>query len=296
MVLLDGRVIDGDTGIVDGLVHHAEGIGLWRPLEIINGLRPVAFAGRVDLVDRDHFARLGLGQQVLVVKPPPCGGVAAESLAAVLRIGAGSGSDVDDAQLDHVAFLRPADEDRAGADMHAKAFAGAASEQRSIHWPGAASVDTLFVLGPQEHAFGAGVALHHAFGVVIGVVSQCLDGDEVAGIDFDRRFQFLAEIAPMDGVGIGGQMVIGPLGRLVLLCGRGHLRGDERDAASGHRRRTAGCCKARSQEGASFPIKGFLELVMVQFEVRTVPVVARAHLCFSCSERPFKRTYRPVLL
>ena len=81
VVLLDRGMIDRHAGIVDGRVHDAERIGLRHPAEIVDGLRPVAFAGGVDLVDRDHLARLRLGQQVVVVKAPPGGRVAAEGLA-----------------------------------------------------------------------------------------------------------------------------------------------------------------------------------------------------------------------
>ena len=104
------------------------------------------------------------------METPPCRRVAAESLARILRIGAGPGRDVDNAQLDHVTLLGAAYVDRAGADVHAKALAGATPEQRGIHRSCAASVYALLLLGPQEHAFGAGIALHHALGVVVGMV------------------------------------------------------------------------------------------------------------------------------
>src|SRR5258707_815173 len=125
MVLLDRGVIDRNARIVDGFVHYAGRVGLRSPSEIIHGFRPVAFAGGVDLVDRDHFARLRLSEQVLIVKAPPCGRVAAESLSGILRIGARPGCDVDNAQLDHVTLLGAAYVDRAGADVHAEALAAA---------------------------------------------------------------------------------------------------------------------------------------------------------------------------
>jgi hypothetical protein len=50
-------------------------------------------------------------------------------------------------------------------------------------------------------ALGAGIALDHALGVVVGVMGQRLDGHVVAGIDLDHGFEQLAEIAPMDGIG-----------------------------------------------------------------------------------------------
>src|ERR1700722_18483606 len=145
-------MIDRNAGVVDGFVHDAERVSLRSPSEIIHRFRPVAFAGGVDLVDRDHFTRLGVGEQVLIVKAPPCSRIAAESLSGILRIGARPGSNVDDTQLDHVTLLGAADIDRASADVHAKALAGATPEQRGIHRSGAAPVDALLFLGPQEYA------------------------------------------------------------------------------------------------------------------------------------------------
>ncbi len=165
--------------------------------------------------------------------------------------------------------------------MHAEAFAGAASEQRSIHRTGTAPVHALLLLGPEIDALDTGIALHHAVGVVIGVVRQRLDRDEIAGIDLDARLQRLAEIAPMHGVGVGRQMMIGALRRLMFLGGRRHLRRHQRDAAGGHRRGAAGRREARAQERAAFPVERLLELAMMPFEVRAVLVVTCAHLWLS---------------
>jgi hypothetical protein len=71
--------------------------------------------------------------------------------------------------------------------------------------------NTFLVLGPQEHALGARIALDHALGVVIGVVRQGLDGDVIARIHFKLRLQELAEIAPMYGVGVRRQVMVGRL-------------------------------------------------------------------------------------
>ena len=61
----------------------------------------------------------------------------------------------------------------------------AAAQQLAVDRSGAAPVDALLVLGPQEHAFRARIALDHALGVVVGVMGERLDGDEVAGVDLD---------------------------------------------------------------------------------------------------------------
>ena len=92
--------------------------------------------------------------------------------------------------------------DRTGADVHAEAFARAASEQLAVDRSSAAAIDAFLVLGPQKHALGARIALDHALGVVIGVVRQGLDGDVIARIHFQLRLQELAEIAPMHRVGV----------------------------------------------------------------------------------------------
>src|SRR4051794_28032111 len=81
----------------------------------------------------------------------------------------------------------------------------------------------------------------------------------------------------MDGVGIGGQVVIGPLGRLVLFGGSRHLRRHQRNAARGYGRRAPGRGKTGPQKRPAFPIERFLELAVMQFEFRTVLVVTRAH-------------------
>ena len=78
VVLFDRCVVDRNARIVDGLVHHAEGIGLRRPLKIVNRLRPVALSGRIDLIDGDDFTRLRIGDQLLVMEAPPGGRVAAK--------------------------------------------------------------------------------------------------------------------------------------------------------------------------------------------------------------------------
>jgi hypothetical protein len=104
------------------------------------------------------------------VETPPCGRVATESLSAILRVGARPRRDVDNAQLDHVALLGAAYVDRTGADVYAEALSCTTPEQRGVRRPSAAAIDAFLLLGPQEHAFGAGIALHHAFGVVVGMV------------------------------------------------------------------------------------------------------------------------------
>ena len=74
----------------------------------------------------------------------------------------------------NVARLGAADIDRSRADMHAKAFAGAAAEQLAVDRSRAATIDAFLVLGPQVDALDPGIALDHALGVVVGVVGDAL--------------------------------------------------------------------------------------------------------------------------
>ena len=74
---------------------------------------------------------------------PPGGGVAAEGAAGEFRLRRRARPDVEDADLEDIAGLGAADEDRAGADVDAEALAGAAAEERGIHRAGAATVDVL---------------------------------------------------------------------------------------------------------------------------------------------------------
>ena len=59
-----------------------------------------------------------------------------------------------------------------------------------------------------KHALGAGIAGDHALAVVIGVMGEHLDGDEIAGVDFELGCERPAEIAPVDGLGRRRQMVV----------------------------------------------------------------------------------------
>ncbi len=273
MVLLHGLVVDRHAGIVDRLVDHAERVGLRRPAEIVDRLGPVALSGGVDLVDGADLARLRLGDELLVVESPPRRRVAAERLAGIGRIGARPRLHVHDANFENVAGLGAADQYRAGADVHAEALAGTAAEQLAIDRAGAAAVDALLVPGPEKHAFGAGIALHHALGIVIGVMGQRFDGDVVAGINLEPRLEELAEIAPMHGVGGGRKIVIGRLAWPRLR--RGRL--DQRGAASRQGRGAAARHERALEEAAPLRVEIVEEFLAMQLELRTIVVVACAH-------------------
>ena len=207
VVFLHGGVVDGHAGIVDDLVDNAEGIRLRRPLEVVDGLRPVAFARRVDLVDRDHLTGLRLRQEIFIMESPPRRRVAAEALALVLGIGARTRAEVDDADLEDIAGLGATDTDGAGADMHAETFARAPAEQRRLHRAGAPAIDALPLLVPVEDALGARIALDHPLGVVIGVMRENFQRDKVAGGHLDHGLERLAEVAPVHGL-VGGRHVV----------------------------------------------------------------------------------------
>jgi hypothetical protein len=209
VVLLHRRVVDRHAGIIDGLVHDPERVRLRRPLKVVDGGRPIALTGGIDLVDRDDLALFWLGDHFLVVKAPPGGRVAAEGLAGKLRVGAGPRLHVHDAHFKDVAGLRPAHVDRAGANVHAETFARATAQELAVDRASAAAVHTLLVLDPQEDAFGARIALDHAVGIVVGVVRERLDGDVVAGVDLEARLEDLAEVSPMDGLGGCRKVMVG---------------------------------------------------------------------------------------
>ena len=68
--------------------------------------------------------------------------------------------------------------------------------------------DAFLVLGPKIHALRPRVALNHPLGIITGLVGKRFDRDQITGIYLDLRFQHLAEIPPVHGLGIRGQMII----------------------------------------------------------------------------------------
>ena len=89
------------------------------------------------------------------MEAPPGGRVAAERFSGVGWISAWPRLHVHDADFEDVARFGAADIDRSGADMDAKAFAGAAAQELAVDRSGAAAVDALFLLGPEVDAFDA---------------------------------------------------------------------------------------------------------------------------------------------
>ena len=104
------------------------------------------------------------------MKSPPRGRVAAERFAGIGRVGTRSRLNIHDANFEDIAGFGAADKDGTGADVHAEALASAAPEKLAVDRAGAAAVDALLVLGPQEYTFGACIAFNHALGVIVGVV------------------------------------------------------------------------------------------------------------------------------
>jgi hypothetical protein len=121
----------------------------------------------------------------------------------------------------------------------------------AVDRPGAAPGDAFFLLGPQVDAFDPGIAFHHALGIVAGVMGYSFDGDVVAGIDFKLRLQQLAKIAPMHGVGVGRQIMVGRLAGLGL-CGR---RGRQGAGAGPGRGRSAACEERTLEEATPFAVE-----------------------------------------
>ncbi len=200
-------MVDRYARVVDSRVNHPERVGLRSPAEAVNRLGVWRLRVLVHLVHRDHLAFARLGQQVVVLKAPPGGGVAAEVAAFVFGVAAGARQNIQNAHFQHIAGLGIAHVYRAGADMHAKPFATAAAKDAGICRAGATAVDVLLLAGPVKDAFGAGVAADHAFAVVGGVLGERLDGDDVARAHAQRWLDVAAEVAPMHGF-VGGRQVI----------------------------------------------------------------------------------------
>ena len=141
--------------------------------------------------------------------------------------------------------------------------------------PAPRRIHALPVLGPKVDALGAGIALDHALGVVVGVVGQRLDRDVVAGVDLDGGLQELAEIAPMHGVRRRRQEVVTRLS----LPGRGGLGGRRRDQRCAARQ---GRCAGGAREGAlqeAPPLAAQLveQLLAMEVELRAIVIIACAH-------------------
>src|SRR5215470_4085754 len=207
------------------------------------------------------------------MEAPPSGSIAAECLAGIGRIGAGPRLHVYNADFQNVAWFGAADVDRASADVHAEALAGSTSQKLSVHRSGAATVDALLFLGPQEHAFRARIALDHALGVVVRMMGKGLDRDIVAGIYLKLRFEEFAEIAPMHGIGRRREIMIGRLTRA------------ERGLCLHWRQQRAGCpggsAAARHEgtleEAAPLGIEIFQQLLAVQLKLWAIGIVACTH-------------------
>jgi hypothetical protein len=170
VVLLDERVINRHAGVVDGAVDDTPGVGLRHPAVVVDRTRPVAVTGGVEFVDRDDLARLWLGQQVVVVKTPPRGGIAAKGAAGECGIGATAQPDIEDAHLEDIARLGAAHLDGPGADVNPKPLTSAAPVDRRIERPGTTAIDVLFPFCPVKDAFRARISDDHPRIVVIGMV------------------------------------------------------------------------------------------------------------------------------
>src|SRR5260370_7484486 len=78
-------MVDAHPRVVDCGMQNAERIALRRPTEVVGRARAMAaMVLAVDLVNRHDLARLGLTQELLVMKAPPGARVAAELAAADL--------------------------------------------------------------------------------------------------------------------------------------------------------------------------------------------------------------------
>src|SRR5690606_2943000 len=165
--------------------------------------------------DGDDFALLRFGEQVVVLQAPVGRHVDAEGLAAVIGIARRALHGVDDAHLEHVARLGAIDIDRAGAYVYTHAAAGTG---RVIHRACTATVDGLAVLVPLEDAFDTGIALDHSFVIVEGVVRHGFHRGVVPRVQLHQWIHGLAEVAAVNGVLVGRDVVV--LDVLAFLLGR----------------------------------------------------------------------------
>lgn len=230
VILGDGRGINRQTGIIDGGMNDAERVGLRRPLIVVHGARPIAFALRVQFVDGYDSALLRLFDQIVVLKTPPGRRVAAETFTAMLCIPARPWAHVDDADFEYVARLSAGHGDGPGANVRSPTGARAILR---IHRACAAAIDGLLCFDPMVDFFDADVARHHAREVIAGAVGDRLDGNEVPRFDANQRLQVFAEITPVDGLGQLTDVIV-PLRRHVAFRRSGNLtHAHGRRAASG---------------------------------------------------------------
>ena len=99
------------------------------------------------------------------------------------------------------------------------------------------------------------------------------DGDVVAGIDFKLRLQQLAEIAPMNGIGVRRQIMVGRLAGLGLR----RRRRRQRAGTGPGRRRSAACEERTLEKAAPFAVEIVEKLLSMEFKFRTARVISTAH-------------------
>jgi hypothetical protein len=138
----------------------------------------------------------------------------------------------------------------------------------AVAFAGAATRHARPVLGPEIDALGARIACDHALVIVARLMGQGLDAHEVAGLDFELRFEVPAEVAPMNRVGIGRQM---------MMPGRRRDSFWQRETAGRQCRRTAPGREATGEEGAALACHVLDELAMMQLELAAARIVTPAH-------------------
>src|SRR5262249_23687875 len=89
-LLLHLAVVHRHTRIVDQRMYHTKRVCLWHPAEIIERLGPDALAGGIHFIDGDDLTRLGILEQVVVMKAPPGRRIAPKALALIGWVGARS--------------------------------------------------------------------------------------------------------------------------------------------------------------------------------------------------------------
>jgi len=157
--------------------------------------------------------------------------------------------------------------------VDAEAFTGTTAQQLAVNRAGAAAINALLLLSPKVDAFDARITLDQAFDIVSGVMGNRLDGNVIARIHLDLRLEELTEIAPVHCVSICRQVMVS------WLAGFGLSRSWRRKRAAtcpGYSR-AAASKKCALEKAAPLRIKVIEELLLMEFKVRTTPVISSAH-------------------
>ncbi len=204
-LLGDGAVIDWHPRIIDSRMNHAEGVSLWCPTIVVDGFGPVTLTRCIDFVDGNDFPFFRFGKHIAVMKTPPGSSITAKSLAFVIRVSTGSGSNIDNPNFKNITRLSAFYSYWSGTNMHAGSTAGT---NLRIHRASTTSVDTFALSIPMKNTFSTGVTFYHPFCIIVGMMGECFHGDKITGLYFNGRLGILAEITPENRFRCGRNVIV----------------------------------------------------------------------------------------